>query len=100
MRGTCKWEGGRWAPDVSVCHTLYCLYALYRESDSQQIAGVWYDLAAALFGAFADEDGEGEVGEQGSARVEGTQKNSEGKNTVKEKREKMAEQLQGIFSPH
>lgn len=64
----------RGAPDVSVCHTLYCLYALYRESDSQQIAGVWYDLAAALFGAFTDEDGEGEVGEQGSARVEGTQK--------------------------
>lgn len=43
-----------------MCHTLYCLCVLYREPDSQQIAGVWYDLAAALFRAFTDKDGEGE----------------------------------------
>lgn len=45
---------------MSVCHTLYCLYVLHREPDPQQIAGVWCDLAAALFGAFTDKDRERE----------------------------------------
>lgn len=48
---------------MSVCHTLYCLYVLHREPDPQQIAGVWCDVAAALFGAFAGKDREGESGE-------------------------------------
>lgn len=50
---------------MSVCHTLYCLYVLHREPDPQQIAGVWCDLAAALFGAFADKDREGEEQSRG-----------------------------------
>lgn len=50
---------------MSVCHTLYCLYVLHREPDPQQIAGVWCDLAAALFGAFADKDREGKRREPG-----------------------------------
>lgn len=54
----CRWGAcvnGR-RLDVSVCHTLYCLYVLHREPDPQQIASVWCDLAAALFGAFTDKD--------------------------------------------
>lgn len=55
---------------MSVCHTLYCLYVLHREPDPQQIAGVWCDLAAALFGAFTDKDRE-RRGELGRGKVEG-----------------------------
>lgn len=63
----CRWGAcvnGR-GLDVSVCHTLYCLYVPHREPDPQQIAGVWCDLAAALFGAFADKDKEREAESQG-----------------------------------
>lgn len=45
---------------MRVCATRFSLYVPHREPDPQQIAGVWCDLAAALFGAFADKDKERE----------------------------------------
>ncbi len=53
---------------MSACHTLYCLYVLHREPDPQQIAGIWCDLAAALFRAFADKDREGEEESRGEEK--------------------------------
>lgn len=65
------WVGWGWGCTVSVRHALYCLYALYGEPDSQQIAGVWCDPDRRfVWGALADEAREGEVGEQG-ATLEG-----------------------------
>lgn len=69
-----------------MCHTLYCLYVLYREPDSQQIAGVWYDLAAALFRAFTDKDGEGEEESREEEKWRG--KNRKGKIQLKRRERK------------
>lgn len=65
---------------MSACHTLYCLHVPHREPDPQQIAGVWCDLAAALFGAFSDKDRESEEQSQGGEKWRGKKQ----KNTAKE----------------
>lgn len=64
MRGMCKGRG----LGASVRHTLYCSYVLRGEPDPQQIAGVWCDLAAALFGAFTDKDTEREEDNRGGEK--------------------------------
>lgn len=81
-----------------MCHTLYCLYVLHREPDPQQIASVWCDLAAALFGAFTDKDIEKKREEPVRGKREGGKMDR--KIQLKRKREKNGGAASGhIFTP-
>lgn len=79
---------------------LYCLYVPHREPDPQQIAGVWCDLAAALFGASSDRDAQSKEDRHEKRESGDREKKMDRKTQItRREKKKMLGQLRGIFEP-